>query len=243
MYNFLVLAESEEEKIRFEQLFERYAKKYRDDYTVKTEIYKNSFWENYRPVYDVVFMELNEKRERASWQISQFRKVDRFSLLVPMVAAPELALMAYEIGSINCFLSRSTDAEFFKSMKRTLELLDDWREFDMLKGVVIRVEDTLVKLPFNRIFFIESDGNYLVFHSSAGEYRTRGTMKKIEKQFADIGFLKANKSVLVNGRFIQDVRLDCVSLAGNHTIELSRRESKNFRDAYEAFKQRRQIIL
>jgi DNA-binding LytR/AlgR family response regulator len=52
------------------------------------------------------------------------------------------------------------------------------------------------------IDYIESDGNYLTLRANAAEYITRDSIKRLERLLQPYGFIRIERSLLVNSRAI-----------------------------------------
>ncbi len=64
--------------------------------------------------------------------------------------------------------------------------------------VLVKDEDYSIALPIDEIYYIESDGNYLHFHTNTKVYKSRSTIKQILEQLpADI-FMQTHRAYVVN---------------------------------------------
>lgn len=55
-----------------------------------------------------------------------------------------------------------------------------------------------VELPVDEINYIESDGNYLLFHTDESEYKSRSTIKQILKELSGSTFVQVHRAYVVN---------------------------------------------
>jgi DNA-binding LytR/AlgR family response regulator len=63
-------------------------------------------------------------------------------------------------------------------------------------------ERRLYPVDPRNIDYIESDGNYLSLHVGRMEYITRDTLKRLEPMLQPIGFIRIERSLLLNSRAI-----------------------------------------
>jgi DNA-binding LytR/AlgR family response regulator len=64
-------------------------------------------------------------------------------------------------------------------------------------------EHRLYVLEPGRIDYVEAHGNYVKFHSGGAQYISRDSVKRLAAQLADAGFVRIERSLLVNLRAIQ----------------------------------------
>lgn len=69
----------------------------------------------------------------------------------------------------------------------------------------VRVGDGVynIDLPIDEILYIESDKNYLLFHTHSGVYKLRSTIKLILEELAENGFLRVHRAYVVNKEKIE----------------------------------------
>lgn len=60
-----------------------------------------------------------------------------------------------------------------------------------------------VELPMNEIDYIESEGNYLLFHSSKKMYKSRSTIKQILEILPQSTFIQTHRAYIVNKNKIE----------------------------------------
>lgn len=58
------------------------------------------------------------------------------------------------------------------------------------------------------------------------------TMKQWEDELRDYGFIRINKSCLINCQYVNDIRDGCVTLKNEEQLAISRRERKHCEEAY-----------
>ncbi len=55
-----------------------------------------------------------------------------------------------------------------------------------------------VELPVDEINYIESDGNYLLFHTDKKEYKSRSTIKQILEELSGSTFVQVHRAYIIN---------------------------------------------
>ncbi len=77
-----------------------------------------------------------------------------------------------------------------------------------------------VKLSVDKINYIESDGNYLVFYTEEGIYKTRSTIKKMMEELSAAVFIQTHRAYIVNKNKIKKMGSKTV-IIGDVEIPLS----------------------
>lgn len=69
--------------------------------------------------------------------------------------------------------------------------------------IQVKDEDYNVELVINEIDYIESDGNYLLFHTDGKTYRSRSTIKHIMETLPASTFIQTHRAFVVNKNKIE----------------------------------------
>ena len=63
--------------------------------------------------------------------------------------------------------------------------------------ILVKDEDYNVELPVDEINYVESDGNYLLFHTDKKVYKSRSTIKQITEELPET-FIQVHRAYVVN---------------------------------------------
>jgi DNA-binding LytR/AlgR family response regulator len=83
----------------------------------------------------------------------------------------------------------------------------DAARFSPLKFLVGERKHRLYPLELSKIDYIESDGNYVTIRSGGAEYLSRDSIKRLSVALSDHGFVRIERSVLVNVGAVSYVEL------------------------------------
>ena len=93
-----------------------------------------------------------------------------------------------------------------------IEARDDNRETAKIK---LQVDRGTHFVDVETISHVESMGNYVVVHTARQQYIVRKTLKAIQSELADFGFLQVSRSALVNRNWVETF-----TAHGSHRAEL-----------------------
>ncbi|SMC62839.1 LytR/AlgR family response regulator transcription factor [Moheibacter sediminis] len=87
--------------------------------------------------------------------------------------------------------------------------------------ILVKDGDYNVMLSIDEINYIESDGNYLVFHTDKKTYKSRSTIKHILEELSDSTFIQVHRAYVVNKTKIEKFNLKSLIIK-NTEIPISR---------------------
>lgn len=97
-------------------------------------------------------------------------------------------------------------------------------------SILVKDVDYNKELPLEDINFIESDGNYLLFHTDKKVYKSRSTIKQVLEELPESTFVQTHRAYVVNRTKIEKYNLKTVIIK-NEEIPVS----KNFQDQITPF--------
>ena len=94
--------------------------------------------------------------------------------------------------------------------------------------MIISVKGGVVRLAANTIYYIESQGHDLIYHTSRGEYVTSGTMKDSEEALKSLHFFRGSKWYLINLALVEGLEDGAARMKDGKLVSLSRGRKKEF---------------
>ena len=90
------------------------------------------------------------------------------------------------------------------------------------------------KIVADDIYYIESQGHHLHFHTKQGTEETVGTMKEMEEKLEPLHFCRCNNGYLVNLEHVEGIREGMVKV-GDEMLTISRPRKKVFQETLAAY--------
>jgi two-component system, LytTR family, response regulator len=170
---------------------------------------------------DLVLLDV-ELQDMTGFDVLRALDIDQGPVAIMVTAHPEYALQAFATEAVD-FLTKPVDADRFASaIARARRRVSQGERgpaaslpsFASGGGVVpggpAAPQARLVGERAHRLYFldlpavdyIESDGNYVIIHSGEERYISRNTLKHLSAVLAPAGFLRIEKSLLINLRRI-----------------------------------------
>ena len=212
MINIAVVDDDEEYRLQEREFIERFAKESGEKFDVKCFNSGMDFITDYKPVFDIVFLDIEMPLLSGMETARRLRREDDKVCIIFITKMSKYAIEGYEVNAIDFVVK---PIKYFNYI-------------DKLKKVIIKSDENYFRLPVSSIYYVIKDKNYLIYRTTKGDIRVRGTMKTVEDELSDSGFSVCNSGCIVNLKLIGQVTPNCVIINGEQ-IPLSRRRIKDFK--------------
>lgn len=180
----------------------------------------------YKPVYDIILMDVEMKFMDGMSAAEEIRKVDTEVVIMFITNMPQYAIRGYAVDALDYVLKPVSYFAFSQRLNRAISRMKK-RETKM---IAISIKGGTVRLNVTNVTYIESQGHTLIFHTVNGIYETSGTMKELEKELSELNFYRGNKGYLINLAHVESVKDGCAVVRGEQLL-LSRARKKEFMEA------------
>jgi two-component system, LytTR family, response regulator len=148
---------------------------------------------------DLVLLDV-ELQDMTGFDVLRALDIDQEPVAIMVTAHPEHAVEAFTTEAID-FLTKPVDAERFASAIERARQRVSQNERVQAPPPSRLVGERARRLHFldiPTIDYIESDGNYVIIHSGEERYISRNTLKHLSVVLGSVGFLRIEKSLLIN---------------------------------------------
>ncbi|MGH3315936.1 MAG: LytR/AlgR family response regulator transcription factor [Nocardioidaceae bacterium] len=165
------------------------------------------------------------------------RVLARFSTRTPVVfvtAHDDHAVEAFELHAVDYLLKPVRAARMSEAVRRVVEAVAEHVD-PAEPDETIAVELGGVTRFVNRseIRYVEAQGDYARLHTGDGSHLLRIPLTTLEESWADAGFLRIHRSLLVATSHIDEVRMEagrCTIVVGDAELQVARRHTRSLRD-------------
>lgn len=137
-------------------------------------------------------------------------------------SVPFIYLTAYEtVEIIEKAISTSPYSYLTKPFKNSdliasVEIaIRNFKNTRQQQTIIVKDDNYNVVLPIEEINYIESNRNYLLFHTDEKTYKTRSTIKKTMKELPDSIFVQTHRAYIVNKNKIEKYTTKSVVINNN----------------------------
>ncbi|MBQ8496542.1 MAG: response regulator transcription factor [Clostridia bacterium] len=122
----------------------------------------------------------------------------------------------YDVAALHYLMKPLKEEKLMSVLDRAVRLISD-RE----KNILLNVGGIVLKLPLDKIMYIEAQQNYIVIYTEKDEYRVKRTLSSIEKEL-DNGFFRTGRSYIVGLRYVASISKTEIKLDNGTVIPLGR---------------------
>lgn len=155
-----------------------------------------------------------------------------------VTAHEQHAVDAFELQAVDYVLKPVSAERLAEAVRR---LLSTQRVEPGVEQVPVERGGITRFVPVSHIRFVEADGDYARLHvtgpdgapDSAETHLVRVPLSQLERDWADAGFVRIHRSILIATSYVDEVRVDggrCTVLIGDQELQVSRRHTRALRD-------------
>ena len=222
MYRVAIVEDEEQER----QHLTDYLGRYSDQFTIDTFASAVEFLTDYKPVYDIVFMDIEMPYVDGMSAAQSLRELDKEVCLVFVTNMAKYAVKGYEVSAFDFIVKPVGYPGFALKLDRVLRHLGARVD----KSVLINSGRDKLRIGINDIFFVEIMGHKIVYHTSDGNIQSYGTLKSVEDLLDDKLFVRCNNCYLVNLRHVSAIEGGSV-VVGDERLLISAPRKAQFEQA------------
>ena len=220
------IAMVEDEAAVREQLqgyIQRYTRQYGTAFAVTEFSDGVEILDAYRPVYDIVLLDVEMKHLDGMETARRIRELDRDVVLLFITNMAQYAIKGYAVGALDYLLKPVPYFAFSQQLQKAEEKLRRRARHYL----AVPVEGGLRRLDTAQIYYMESEGHRVHFYTEEGEFSAPGALKTFEEKLADLPFARCNSGYLVNLAQVKSVQQGLAQV-GPYELQVSRPKRKSF---------------
>lgn len=212
------------------RMLEKFAAEYHEKVIIRKFYNAITFLTDYKSDYDIVFMDIEMPMMNGMEAAKKLRKLDTKVILYFITNMAQYAIKGYEVGALDFIVKPVTYPQLKMKLERALV---EMKRNDSEK-IVISHKDGTIRIAVRDIFYIESVGHHICYHTIYGNYEIYGTLKGALNDIHDPLFVHCNRCYVVNIRYVREIRQQEV-LVENDRLQISRLRYQPFLQAINEY--------
>jgi len=182
---------------------------------------------------DLLFINVDEV---SSDILIRLNVVSPSTLLMLLSASPHYQITCSELPIFDCLIKPLTKSRLKLTLDRLVEhfvFQQERKTREMAKkeegpGVLIKSGGIKQRLATKEILYIESDGEYVKYHTGKGKFMALGSLKKLVEVLGN-DFVQVHRSYVVNRAFVISKSRQNIELVGKRMIPIG----KTYKNAFQ----------
>ena len=216
--------------VRIKQYLEDYERESGEAFSVAVFSDGDNIVHSYRSEFDIILMDVEMKFMDGISAAREIRKIDSEVVIMFITATSQYAKDGYSVGAFDYLTKPLSYFTFSSSLARAISRARG----RISRAVTIGIKGGIARLDVRDIYYIESRGHSMIYHTAMGEYESNATMKQTEERFRGMNFFRASKWYLVNLAHVDAILDNGVTLLGR-TLTVSRTRKREFIEAVVAY--------
>lgn len=196
------------------QYLEDYQREEAEEFSIKVYRDGDGITADYKAQYDIILMDIQMKFVDGMTAAEEIRKADSEVVIIFITNMPQYAIRGYEVGALDYILKPVSYFAFCQKLKRAITRLKRTGKH----YVVVPVKGGVKRVEVSDIYYIESQGHNLVYHTKDGIFLSAGTMKSAEDALREMHFSRGNKGYLINLEHVEGIKEKCAVVKGENLL-------------------------
>ena len=227
------IAVVDDEKVSTQKLQEylgRFAQEFNQKLDVQCFNDGFAFIDAFKGQFDLILLDISLPGMDGMEIAKQIRCSDPDVIILFVTNMAQYAIRGYEVDATDYILKPVNYFAFSQRLNRAIgRLKRRTRNY-----LVLSVRSGTYKLDVDSIYYVESQGHNLIFHSESGNFSISGTMKEVEEKLLRFHFFRCNKGYLVALKHVDSILDGCAVVHGQPLL-ISRARKSEFMEALTNF--------
>lgn len=222
-YSIAIVEDVKETANKLKAYFNRFGKEHELQFNFAVFESAESLLSRYRPVYDMVLMDIQLPGMNGMDAAFRLRALDSTVTLIFVTNMAQFAVKGYEVDAFDFVVKPVTYPIFALKLQRVLNKLNNQTD----QQLMLVLSDRSVRIASSQIKYIEVSAHRLIYHTTKGDYTSYGSLKNVEAKLNPQVFTRCNSCYLVNLNHVQSID-GYTAIVDGDALQISRSRRKSF---------------
>lgn len=222
MIRIAVVEDSRQDRETIISHIQRYGKEKGREFKVFEFENAITFLTNYKPNYDVVFIDIQMPHMNGMEAAGKLREVDSAVPIVFITNMANFAVQGYSVNAADFVVKPVTYYNFSVMLDKVMRI-----SRSRSPEIVLKTADGAVRLRTDDVIYIEVMGHKTIYHLDGRDIEIWDTLKSQEEKLSALGFARCNKYCIANLKHVDKISGDVLTLHGAE-ITITRTRKKQF---------------
>lgn len=223
MYNLAIVEDEDSYAQQLVEFVNRYQTESGNYFKITRFTDGDQITEGYKGQFDIILMDIEMKFMDGMTAAEEIRKLDQEVVIMFITNMTNYAIRGYQVDALDYVLKPVSYFAFSQKLGRAIGKIKK----NTAKIISIDMPSGVKKLEIDNIFYIESEGHNLYFHTTGGDFSIRAKLGDFEEQLSAYNFFRSNKGYLVNLKYVDGVENGSCLIAGKQLL-ISRARKNDF---------------
>lgn len=230
MIKIALVEDVKEERKALRSIIEDYASDNSLSFSIEEFSTADDFLSKFHKDFDLIFEDIEMPGIDGLEAMKKLRQVDSDVVIIFVTNISRLVIESYKVKALDYVLKPFSKEEILLALTNALRRINNRKRI----RITIKDGENEIVLSSTDITYIEVLGHSLIYHVGEKRYTEWGSLSKVEEKLTPLGFVKCNKSYLVNLKYVEDVTKDEVTVFGDK-IKIGKTKYQSFLDAYNKY--------
>lgn len=196
---------------------EKYRKEIGEEFDITVYRDGDGITEKYKAQFDIILMDIQMRFVNGMTAAEEIRRMDSEVVIIFITNMTQYAIRGYEVEALDYILKPVSYFAFTQTLGKAITRIKRRGS----KYITIAIKGGILRMNVSDIYYIESSGHNLIFHTVNGDNVAPMTMKMIEEKLEGMSFSRGNKCYLINLEHVEGIKDKCALVKGEK-LQLSR---------------------
>lgn len=223
MLRFAIVEDEKQYAMQMQEYLERYASEKRERIKVEWFSDGEDIAIGYKANYDIILLDVKMQFMDGMKTAQYIREKDSEVVIIFVTNMAQYAIKGYEVDAMDYVLKPLSYFAFSQKIERATARMQRRQE----RYITISIQGGFKKLAVSNIYYVESQGHTLLYHTIDGVEVSSGTMRGAEEILMPYHFFRCNKGYLVNLEHVTGMKDGC-ALVHDEELLVSRARKNSF---------------